>query len=246
MKGKVYLVGGGPGDPGLLTLKGLACLTRADVVVYDALVNPELLTHAPAGAKKVFAGKRRRHHAYEQDQIHKILAKYAEKGLTVCRLKGGDPFLFGRGGEEAEFLKERGIPFEVVPGVSSFHGAPGAAGIPLTHRGAASFVTIATGHGQADSQPSQSWMAYDRQKTLVVLMGFSKLPSIVNDLMKAGWPRSSAIAVICSGTLPHQKVVSGTLADIAAQVKKVEKTLTSPAMIVVGEVVKLRKKIGKA
>lgn len=244
-EGKVYLVGGGPGDPGLLTLKGLACITRADVVIYDALVNPKLMEHAPARAKKIFAGKRRRHHAYEQDQIHGLLAKYAGLGLTVCRLKGGDPFMFGRGGEEAEFLETRGIPFEVVPGVSSFHGVPAAAGIPLTHRGRASFVTVATGHLQSDRALPERWMGYDPQKTLVVLMGFSKLQSIVKDLLRSGWPRGSAVAVIASGTLPNQKVVTGTLSDIGAKVRKVSKTLSPPAMIVVGDVVRLREKIGK-
>src|SRR5262245_31763132 len=141
----VYLVGAGPGDPGLLTVKGLACLQKCDVVIYDALANPALLDHCPPQAERVFAGKRRHRHSFEQNDINAMLLKYAREGKTVCRLKGGDPFLFGRGGEEAEHLFKHGISFEVVPGVSSIIGAPAAAGIPLTHREYASHVTVVTG-----------------------------------------------------------------------------------------------------
>lgn len=245
-KGIVYIVGGGPGDPELLTLKALSRLQKADVVVYDALVNPRLLKHVPKKALKIFAGKRRRRHAYEQEEIHPLLVKFAREGKTVCRLKGGDPFLFGRGGEEAEFLAREGVPFEIVPGVSSVNAVPAAAGIPLTHRDHASSVAIVTGHLRPDSASrKRAWPRYASDKTLVILMGFSKLDAIVRDLVALGWPKTCKIAVIASGTLPSQKVATGTLSDINARIQKSRIPKSAPALLVLGEVVSLRGKIFK-
>lgn len=249
-KGLVYLVGGGPGDPELITLKGLNCLKKSDVIIYDALVNPKLLSHCQPSSEKIFVGKRRHRHTYEQDEINALMAQYADQGKIVCRLKGGDSFLFGRGGEEAEFLSKHGIAFEVVPGISSVFAVPAAAGIPLTHRNYASVVTIATGHASDGKLIAESkcaddldWCRYGTQKTLVILMGFARIESIVNKLESAGWKAESPIALISSGTLPNQFVVTGALSNIVQKVRKFKQMLSSPALIVVGDVVKLRKKI---
>lgn len=239
--GKVWLVGGGPGDPELLTVKGLRCLKHCDVVIYDALVSPDLLKHCPRKAEKIFVGKRRHRHAFEQNEINTLLLKYVRKGKNICRLKGGDPFLFGRGGEESEFLACHQIPFEVVPGVSSVIAVPAAAGIPLTHRSHASYVAIATGH--EDNGEDAEWYRYASKKTLVILMGFHRMTSIVGRLLDSGWPKETAIALICRGTLPDQATVTGTLKDIVKKVEKLKSVLSAPAMIVVGDVVKLREKI---
>ncbi len=178
--GIVYIVGGGPGDPSLITLKGIECLKKSNVIVYDALIGKELLNFCPNNAIKIFVGKRRHKHTYEQEEINSILLKHARRGKTVCRLKGGDPFIFGRGGEEAEMLAENGIPFAVIPGVSSVAAVPAMTGIPITHRKYSSFVTIATGHeGKGD------WCLYFPKKTLVILMGFARLESIVRQLLAA-------------------------------------------------------------
>ncbi|OGR54330.1 MAG: uroporphyrinogen-III C-methyltransferase [Elusimicrobia bacterium RIFCSPLOWO2_02_FULL_39_32] len=245
-EGMVYLIGGGPGDPELLTLKGKHCLEKTDVVIYDALINLELLEHCPKNAERIFVGKRRHRHAYEQKEINQLLLRHAKMGKVVCRLKGGDPYLFGRGGEEAELLSKNKISFEVVPGISSIIAVPAYAGIPLTHRRYASFVTIATGHQKDGEEKSKNnedseWCHYSSKKSLVILMGFARLKAIVQRLIHFGWPKNSHIALISSGTLPNQFTLTGTLQDIVPKVEKFKDSLSSPAMIVVGNVVKLNK-----
>jgi uroporphyrinogen III methyltransferase / synthase len=251
--GFVSLVGGGPGDPGLLTLKGKERLAQSEVVVYDALVHPDLLNHCPPGAKMIFVGKRSKRHAAEQEEIHRLLLKHAKSGKRICRLKGGDPYMFGRGGEEAEFLSHHKINFEVIPGVSSIQAVPASAGIPLTHRDLASFVTIATGHESGDpASPEKGrsklqtteWASYSSKKTLVILMGFARLKVLTRKLIASGWPAKTPAALICSGTLPNQFTVKGTLVDLPSKATRYEARLSSPAMIVVGNVVRSAKANG--
>lgn len=243
LPGKVFLVGAGPGDPGLLTIRGQRALASADVVVYDALAHPSLLDHAPASARRIYVGKRASAHAKSQAEIHRILVREARKGLTVVRLKGGDPYLFGRGGEEAEVLVGAGIPFEVVPGVTAACGVAAYAGIPLTHRDFASCVTFVTGHeaeGKADARID--WEALARTGgTLAFYMGVASLPSIARSLVAAGKPSSTPVAVVQWGTLPRQRAVTGTLATIARVVEKAR--IQAPAIILVGGVVGLRRRL---
>ena len=233
--GMVYLVGGGPGDPGLLTLRGLDCLKRADVVVHDRLSNDELLAYAPQ-AEQIDVGKFPDHHPVPQAQINTLLVEKARAGKTVVRLKGGDPFVFGRGGEEAQALAEAGIRFEIVPGVTSAIAVPAYAGIPVTQRGMARSVAFITGHG-ADSEPLDlNWPALAQGvDTLVFLMGVKSLPVIVASLMEAGRPTDTPVAVIERGTSPRQKVIVGTLSDIQEKAMEIQ----PPSIIVVGEVVSL-------
>ena len=239
--GKVYLVGAGPGDPGLLTLKGKAILERADCVVYDSLVNPDLISLAPKGAFCILVSKTEGEPATTQKEIHRLLVDRARHGMTVVRLKGGDPFIFGRGGEEAEALTRAGIPWEVVPGVSAGHGVPAYAGIPLTHRAYSSSVAFLTGH----EDPSKHPTAVDWGKistginTLVFLMGAGKLAEIVSSLIAHGRKRETPATVIRWGTKPEQEVVRGTLADIAGKASGMD----SPIIIVVGEVAALGKEL---
>ncbi|MCL4425497.1 MAG: uroporphyrinogen-III C-methyltransferase [Firmicutes bacterium] len=238
--GHVYLVGAGPGDPGLMTLRGLECLKKADVVVYDRLATPQLLREAKAGAEMVFAGKSPERHALTQPEINRLLVEKASQGLVVTRLKGGDPFIFGRGGEEAEELVRAGIPFEVVPGISSTTAVPAYAGIPVTHRGLSSSLAIVTGHeepGKRDSSLRWKELA-TATDTLVFAMGMENLAHLSARLQENGRSPQTPVAVIQWGTRPEQKTVVGTLADIAAVVQAAG--LTSPAIIVVGEVVRLR------
>ena len=245
--GTVYLVGAGPGDPDLLTVKGLQCLQKCDVVIYDALANPALLDHCPPHAEKIFAGKRRHRHSFEQSEINAMILKHARDGKMVCRLKGGDPFLFGRGGEEAEFLFTHGVPFEVIPGVSSIIGAPASAGIPLTHRDYASHVTVVTGQnsGMENDAPDERWEPYHYlgKKTLVILMGFAHTESIMERLLSFGWPAETPVALICSGTSPEEIVVTGRLDRFGAKARRLQSLLSPPAMLVVGKVVGAREKI---
>ena len=234
--GKVYLVGAGPGDPGLMTVRGLKLLQRAQVIVYDQLVNPMLLEEASTGAIRVFVGKQAGRHCIAQEEINRILIDHARLGHEVVRLKGGDPFVFGRGGEEAEALVDAGIAFEVVPGVSSAIAVPSYAGIPLTHRKFASSFAVVTGHQIRKAQASQDLgklaTAVD---TLVILMGLHNLAGIVAQLAAHGCSPETPVAVICRGTTQGQETVIGTLSDI------VEKSalLRAPALIVVGKVVNL-------
>jgi len=220
----VWLVGAGPGDPGLITVRGLELLRQCDAVVYDRLVAAELVDEAPVGALRV--GRE----PLEQEEINRLLVRLARRGLDVVRLKGGDPFLFGRGGEEALALVEAGIPFEVVPGVSSLAAVPAAAGIPITHRGVSSQVTIVNGHGSLDYASLAA-----APGTLVAFMGLGRLADLAAGLIEHGRAPSTPAAVIASGTLPEQRVVVAPLAGIADAAEDLE----SPALVVVGDVVSL-------
>jgi uroporphyrin-III C-methyltransferase len=234
--GRVSLVGAGPGDPELITVRGMRALSAADAVVHDFMVHPALLDCARADAQIICAGKHAGHHTLEQEAINALLVALARGGKTVCRLKGGDPFVFGRGGEEALALAEAGIPFEVVPGVSSAVAVPAYAGIPVTHRGLARSCHVITGHGMPDDA---AWpVPPQKDGTLLFLMGLKRLDSIAARLIAEGWPAETPAAAISHGTLPGQKTVVGTLADIAARVAAAE--LESPTVLVVGAVVALR------
>jgi uroporphyrin-III C-methyltransferase len=238
--GKVYLVGAGPGDPGLLTVRGLQLLRSAQVIVYDQLVNPALLDEVAPPAIKIFVGKRAGRHCIVQEEINSVLIFYARTGREVVRLKGGDPFVFGRGGEEAEALSQAGIPFEIVPGVSSAIAVPAYAGIPLTHRKFASSFAVVTGHEARKPNSSVDWAKLATAvDTLVILMGLSNLPIIVEKLIAHGRSLHTPVAVIHSGTTSDQENVVGTLADIVEKSVLVE----PPALIVVGDVVSLSDKL---
>jgi uroporphyrinogen III methyltransferase/synthase len=243
MKGCITLVGAGPGDPGLMTVRGLAALRRAEVVVYDRLVDPRLLDEAPPRARRVFVGKASGAHTLPQDEINTLLVAHARRGRRVVRLKGGDPFVFGRGGEEAEALAAAGIPFEVVPGVTSAVAAPAAAGIPLTHRSVASSFAVVTGH--EDDRRASGRVDWSRLATavdtLVILMGLENLPRIARTLIQAGRAAGTPVALVERGTTSAQRVVIGrldTIADLA-----VSAGVRAPAVIVVGEVVALRSRL---
>lgn len=237
--GKVYLVGAGPGDPGLLTVRGAEVLSLCHVVVYDALVNEGLLSYAPAEAERIFVGEAHTAHRLTQEEILRLMIDRARRGLRVVRLKGGDPCIFGRGGEEAMALREAGIPFEIVPGVSAGHAAAAYAGIPLTHRGLASSVAFVTGHECAESPRPVRWDAVAHAvDTLVIFMGVRQLPRIVERLLQAGRAPKTPIAVIERGTYPDQRVRVATLETIFARMA--EEPIRSPALIVVGDVVALR------
>ena len=237
-RGTVYLVGAGPGDPGLLTLRARDLLAGCDAVVYDYLVNPELLGHVPPHAERVYVGKVGGGRQTPQSDINRLLAELARAGKRVVRLKGGDPFLFGRGGEEAEALRVAGVPFEVVPGVSSALAAPAYAGIPLTHRGLASSVAVFTGT-HADGDPEAGGLAQlAAADTLVVLMGMSRLRELAEELIAAGRPPETPAAVVRWGTYEGQQTVTGTLRTIKDEVDRAG--VRAPAVVVVGEVVSLR------
>ncbi len=241
--GKVYLVGAGPGDPKLLTLRGKECLEQAEVVIYDYLANPALLEHVRPEAERIYVGRRGRGEYGDQAEINRLMIDRARAGMIVVRLKGGDPFVFGRGGEEAEAVAEAGIPFEVVPGVTSAIAAPAYAGIPVTHRTLASSVALVTGH-EDPLKPSPT-VEWDRlastSGTVVFLMGMKNLPAIVAHLTASGRPATTPVALIRWGTRAEQRTVIGTLADIVR--KADEARLDPPTVIVVGEVVRLREKL---
>lgn len=242
--GKVYLVGAGPGDPGLITLRGKFLLERAEVVVYDYLANPKLLLHAPDTAERVYAGKKGGGlHAFTQEGINQLLVDYALAGKRVVRLKGGDPFIFGRGAEEIEELVAAGVDFEVVPGVTSATAAATYAGIPITHRDYTASVAFVTGHEAPGKK--QSNVAWDKLATgagtLVIYMGIKNLPIITKKLMDNGRAPETPVAVVRWASTPKQHSVEGTLATITEVVKKAG--IKPPALIIVGEVVKLRKTI---
>ena len=237
MSGKVYLVGAGPGDTGLLTLKGKAALERADAVIYDFLANEDLLRFAPSDCERICVGKRPGEKTLLQEEINELLVSKATEGKVVVRLKGGDPFIFGRGGEEAQALARAGVPFEVVPGISSGYAAPAYAGIPLTHRELSSSVTFLTGHNDPSKSPTSiDWTKLSAgADTLVLFMAVRNLPEISTVLIQAGRAPNTPVAVIRWGTRPGQQTVAGTLADIAARAEGIE----APAVIVVGDVVGL-------
>ncbi len=236
--GIVYIVGGGPGDPGLITVKGLNCLRRADVVLYDRLVAPELLQEVQPYAELIDVGKEPKRHRRSQQEINDLLIENARAGKVVVRLKGGDPFVFGRGGEECQALAAAGIRYEVVPGVSSVIAVPAYAGIPVTQRGVTTSFTVVTGHtGDADS--SIDWEAISHMGTVVFVMGVEHLPEIIAQLVAHGRSSGTAVAVIADGTTDRQQVVTGTLADIVQKADGVR----PPALLIVGEVVRLREQI---
>ncbi len=239
-KGTVYLVGAGPGDPGLITVKAVECLKQADVVIYDFLATPKLLKYAREGAEIIYVGKKGGEHTLPQDKINELIAAKAKEGNMVVRLKGGDPFIFGRGGEEAEVLVQQGIPFEIVPGVTSAIAAPAYAGIPLTHRRYNTSVAFITGH----EDPTKDESTIDWSKlatavgTLVFLMGIKNLPTITENLIANGRDPKTPVALVRWGTTSQQVTVTGTLETIVAEVEAAK--LKPPAIIVVGEVAKLR------
>lgn len=240
-KGEVYLIGAGPGDPELLTLKALRLMQQADVVIYDRLVSQPIMDLCRRDAEKIYVGKARSNHAVPQEGINALLVKYAHEGKRVCRLKGGDPFIFGRGGEEIQELFEAGIAFQVVPGITAASGCSAYAGIPLTHRDYAQSVRFLTGHLKEGS-PELPWheLVYENQ-TLVLYMGLVGLEKICEKLIAHGQRPNMPVALISKGTTPEQKVVVGTLADIASKVT--EHQIHAPTLTIIGEVVRLREQL---
>jgi len=237
--GKVYIIGAGPGDPGLITMKGLQCIQEADVLIYDHLVSEELLSYARNPVRLIYAGKQGGDHTLSQDEINRSLVEEALQGKIVARVKGGDPFIFGRGGEEAEVLANAGIPFEVVPGVTSAIAVPSYAGIPLTHRGYTSTLAFVTGHEDPTKGKSDiDWKALAGIGTLVFLMGVKNLPKIVTSLIAHGKDPETPAALIRWGTTPDQETLTGTLANIVQQSE--EKRFLPPSIFVVGKVIDLR------
>ena len=242
-KGIVYLIGAGPGDPGLITVRGRECLALADVVVYDYLANDSFLDYAPKDAELIYAGKIGGLHNHEQWQINELLVRKALEGHIVARLKGGDPFVFGRGGEECEALVEAGIPFEIVPGVTAAIGAAAYAGIPLTHRDFTTSVAFVTGHESPQKEASEiDWEGLSLGSgTIVFYMGIKNLPVITANLIAHGRPPETPVALVRWGTRPEQDVLIGTLTDIAAKAKKIG--FKPPAITLVGNVVNLREQL---
>ena len=239
--GKVYLVGAGPGDPGLLTLKAYKLLKQCDIIIYDALLSEEIVKFIPDHIEKVFIGKSRHHSRLSQGEVEQMMVDKAKEGKIVVRLKGGDPFMFGRGGEEAETLTEAGIHWEVIPGVSSGIAAPAYAGIPTTHRDCASSVTFITGH-DATNKPKVEWDKIRKAfNTLVIFMGITYVKDIVQQLLQSNYSADTLIAIIESGTTPKQKVRTATLATISDLVDA--DPVETPALIVIGDVVGYREKL---
>ncbi|UOY93236.1 uroporphyrinogen-III C-methyltransferase [Ectobacillus sp. JY-23] len=239
--GKVYLVGAGPGDPDLITVKGLKCIQQADVILYDRLVNKELLTHAKPEADLIYCGKLPDYHTMQQETINAFLVKLAKKGKVVTRLKGGDPFVFGRGAEEAEALVKNGIPFEVIPGITAGIAAPAYAGIPVTHREAGASFAIVTGHRRAGAEEQTKWESLKGIDTLAIYMGMSNLPYICGQLIHHGKSEQTPVALVEWGTTEKQRTVTGTLGTIVTIAQKEQ--VQNPSMIIVGEVVRFREKI---
>ncbi|HKM80526.1 MAG TPA: uroporphyrinogen-III C-methyltransferase [Candidatus Acidoferrum sp.] len=239
--GKVYLVGAGPGDPELLTVRAARLLRSGDVIVYDRLIQEAVLALAKPSAEKIYMGKPLGRHDSRQDEIHELLVRKAREGKTVIRLKGGDPFLFGRGGEEVEHLAEHGVPFEVVPGVSSCLSAPLSANIAVTHREASSSVAIVSGHNAIGNHERMDWQALSKIDTVVFLMCVHNVEAIAQKLIAAGRSPQTPAAMIQMAYWDGQLVVSGTLETIAAEVRRA--AVEPPATLVVGEVVRLREKL---
>lgn len=238
-KGKVYLVGAGPGDEKLITVKGLECIQQSDCIVYDRLINPKLLDYAPNEAERIFCGKLPGKHMLIQEEIHEILVQKALEGKIVTRLKGGDPAVFGRVGEEASVLNQAGIPFEIVPGVTASIAAAEYAGIPVTHREFASSVALVTGHGRKEKGTDQlNWQALSGIDTIAFYMGVGNLQNICNNLIQHGKSPETPVAIIENGTTMNQRTITGTLSSIYVQA--VEAHIKNPAMIIIGEVVRLR------
>jgi uroporphyrin-III C-methyltransferase len=238
--GKVYLTGAGPGDIELLTVKALRVIREADVIIYDRLANPDLLEEAKDGCEFVYVGKEDGRHIMPQDDMNEVIYQNALKHKTVVRLKGGDPFVFGRGGEEALYLLERGIKFDVIPGITSAISAPAYAGIPVTHRGVAVSFRVVTGHESPNKKVSQiPWDTFKTDDTIVFLMGLHNLPKISKKLIEIGKASDYPVAVISKGTTKDQRVVVGTLENIVEK----SKDIPTPALIVVGKVVELREQL---
>ncbi|SEA92029.1 uroporphyrin-III C-methyltransferase [Thalassobacillus cyri] len=239
---KVYLVGAGPGDAELITVKALKCIQKADVILYDRLVNEELLEKAKSNVDLVFCGKHPKFHILKQETINHLLVKYAKQGKTVTRLKGGDPFVFGRGAEEAEELAKHGISFEVVPGVTSGIAAPAYAGIPITHRDMGSSFAVVAGYRCKGRHEEVDWKSLAKGvDTLAIYMGISNLPYIREQLLLSEKNKETPVAIVQQGTTEHQRVVSGTLDNIVDVVEKAR--IKNPAIIVVGEVVRFRDRL---
>jgi len=238
--GKVYLTGAGPGDIELLTLKAHRVIGEADVIIYDRLANPEMLKMAKNGCEFVYVGKEDGRHTLPQDEINEVIYQNALKHDTVVRLKGGDPFVFGRGGEEGAYLHERDIQFEIIPGITSAISVPAYAGIPVTHRGVAVSFRVVTGHESPNKESSQiPWENFKTDDTIVFLMGLHNLQKISSKLMEVGKPKNYPCAVISRGTTEDQQVVIGTLENIVQKAKGVP----TPALIIVGHVVTLREQL---
>jgi uroporphyrin-III C-methyltransferase len=238
--GKVYLTGAGPGDIELLTVKALRLVKKADVIIYDRLANPDILEEAKDGCEFVYVGKEDSHHTLPQEEINEVIYQNALKHSCVVRLKGGDPFVFGRGGEEGIYLRERGIKFEFIPGITSAIAVPEYAGIPVTHRGVTVSFRVVTGHESKNKDHSQiPWDNYKSDDTIIFLMGLHRLKKIASKLIEIGKPKEYPVAVISRGTTKDEKTVVGTLETIWEQAKD----LPTPALIVVGEVVRLREQL---
>jgi len=236
----VYLTGAGPGDVELLTLKAARVISEADVIIYDRLANPEILEMAKDGCEFVYVGKEDGRHTLPQDEINEVIYQNALKYDVVVRLKGGDPFVFGRGGEEGAYLKERDVSFEIIPGITSAISVPAYAGIPVTHRGVAVSFRVVTGHESPNKKESQiPWDNFRTNDTIIFLMGLHNLSKISSKLMEIGKPKDFPCAVISKGTTSEQSVVVGTLENIVEKAKGVP----TPALIIVGEVVKLREQL---
>ncbi len=235
--GKVFLTGAGPGDIELLTLKAARVIKEADIIIYDRLANPEILNMCKDGCEFIYVGKEDGKHILPQNEINEVIYKSALRSDIVVRLKGGDPFVFGRGGEEGAYLRERGIDFEVIPGITSAISVPAYAGIPVTHRGISVSFRVVTGHEAPNKEVSQiPWQNFKTDDTIVFLMGLHNLDKIANKLIEIGKPKDFPVAVISRGTTKEQKTVVGTLQDIYEKAKD----LPTPALIVVGKVVNLR------
>lgn len=233
----VYLTGAGPGDMELLTIKALRVIKEADAIIYDRLVNPQILKEAKNGCEFVYVGKEEGHHIMPQDDINETIYQKSIKHDIVVRLKGGDPFVFGRGGEEGAYLKERGVKFEIIPGITSAISVPAYAGIPVTHRGVAVSFRVITGHESPNKKSSQvDWENFKGDDTLIFLMGLHNLEKITKKLIQIGKPNNFPCAIISKGTTKDQKTVVGTLENIV----ELSKDIPTPALIVVGKVVELR------
>ena len=240
----VLIVGAGPGDPELLTVKAARLLEEADVVVYDRLISPPILDMTPAGATRIFVGKAAHDHHMPQDEINELLVNLARSGRRVMRLKGGDPFVFGRGSDEAVHLAKNGIPFEVVPGVTAAAGCAAYAGIPLTHRGVAKGLRFITGHRQDDQDLDLDWKTFaDPETTLVVYMGLGNVARICGDLLAAGMPPKLPAAAIEKGTTPEQRTVTSTLAALPDAIEEAD--LGTPTLVIIGRVVALAEVLGR-
>jgi uroporphyrin-III C-methyltransferase len=238
--GEVFLVGAGPGDPDLLTIKALKVIQQTDVIVYDNLVSQEIRALFPTASELIYVGKRKGSHSYTQTDINLLLIEKSKQGLSVCRLKGGDAFVFGRGGEEMLLLKEQGIEVQIVPGITAAAGCSSYAGIPLTHRGLAQGCTFVTAHGEKELDIQWQCLA-KLEHTLVFYMGLSKAKMIESELIAAGMDKEMPIAIIEKGCCPEQRVITGSIKQLASLVTKYQ--MKSPSLIMVGEVVSLSKQL---